>query len=158
MRYRKSALDDRGTLDIPFKLIVAIMMIGSVMPLGFISYRNVSREKFEMKIEKELNSLCICAEKISMYGNLSKSEIEIDLQGNIFADIEYVKIGNSFGSYSDVIKYKFEWEKSSNHLNIDEIHFCSYQNDTLLLKSGKHTLVLTHVESPGSSYISITKK
>lgn len=151
-------MDNIGTLDIPFKIIIAMIMIGSVIPLGFMSYRNVSREKFEMKIEEELIDLFNCAEKMSMNGNLSKQEIEIDLKGNIFADIEYVKIGDSLDGESNIIKYKLEWKKSPSYLSNDQIQLCSDQNDSLLLKDGKHSLVLTHIVYPGKSYILVSIK
>ncbi|MFP4050451.1 MAG: hypothetical protein ACLFVB_01770 [Thermoplasmata archaeon] len=156
MKYRKKRMNDQGVLDIPFKIIIMIIMIGSVIPLGLMNYRNISRENFKLKIENELENLCFSAREISMLGNLSSKKVGLDLEGNIFADIDYVKIRNESGKDEEIIEYRFKWEKSPHYISHDDVSIYPKTDNTITLHGGTHHLVLTHLKSPGKSAVLVS--
>ena len=157
MKYRKNNLNDRGVLDIPFKIIIMIILVGSVIPFGMMSYLNISREKYENKIKNELEKIFLTAEKVSLMGNLSARKIEIDLECNFFEDIEFVKIKNT-SSDRTIIKYKLSWKDNPNYISSYDINITSKQNKSLFLRSKTYDLTLTHIEYPRKSYVILSKK
>lgn len=157
MKYRKNNLNDKGVLDIPFKIIIMIILVGSVIPVGLMSYRNISREKYKNKIKNELEKIFLTAEEVSLIGNLSVKKIEVNLEGNFFADIEFVKIRNT-SSDRTIIKYKLSWKDYPDHITRDDINIIAKQNKSLFLRSKTYDLTLTHIEYPRKSYVIMSKK
>jgi len=150
-------IDEEGVLDIPFKIIIMIVLIGSVVPLGLMSYRNISREKFKNRIKNELEDIYFSAKEVSLLGNLSTQNIEINLKGNLFAGIDYVKIIDSRGNNESLIKYKFDWRKELEHIHLCDSRIKIENEDFMMLHDSKYELSLKQVEYPGGSHIVISK-
>ena len=151
--------DEHAMMDLPFKLIVMIILIGAVIPSSVIGYRNISRVRFEKDIEAELNDLVFMSRCLSREGNSSSCKIEVDLDGNIFASIDHVQIGSSIDEYCRLIRYRFSWKRSSSSMIVDDpsVKLTSPQNSTLRLSGRTQVLYMTHLVVNDDSFILISK-
>ncbi len=151
--------DEKAVIDLPLKLIVMMILIGSVIPTSVVGFRNISRVRFEKDIEGELMELAFMARCLSREGNSSSYKIELDLDGNVFASVDHVEIGSSIDGFGRMIRYKFSWKRSSSSLIVDDqgLKLTSPNNSTLRLSGRTQVLYMTHLIVNDDSFILISK-
>lgn len=149
--------DNEGVLDLPFKLIIMMLLMGAILPLSIMGYRDTSRARYERKVEDELHHLVSMCQRLSIEGNLSSARITLDLEGDMFSSLAHIHIGDSLGKKDWMIDYRFDWREETDYIAATDpmVHMTSPGNSTLRLKGGRETLELTHCIEDRLSYIRI---
>lgn len=160
MKEREILEDEEGITDLPMKLLIMTVLIGAIVPAGIVSYRTVSRNRYESKVRTEIYRLFELAHDLSDEGNLSTAQLKFDLSGGIFARLDYLLIGDELDGLGWRVEYKLTWENSpsSIHAADHDIHLTSPSHTPLELKSELYDLSLTHMYTQGDSYILIEEK
>ncbi len=140
----KLRTDDRGIMELPFKLIIMIILISASVSVGMVSYRNMQRNAFEQQVMSELNRIRHLSLMMMQEGNLSSQEIELDLSGNLFAGIDHIRFGDSVGGRTEVVTYSMNWRRQRELMYLgDGIHLTSSRNSSFGLGGGLHKIRLT---------------
>lgn len=143
IKSRRSVTED-GAMELPFKLMVMIVLVAVVVPVSMVGYRNVSRSSFQHHIQGELNRLMDLAGILIREGNLSSEYIDLDLSGNIFAGLDSVRLGDSLGGNTRWIEYRMNWRTDPGYLVTEKgVHLSSAVNCSMVLRGGEYRLQLT---------------
>ncbi len=138
--------ESKGVMEMPFKLMVMVLLIATVVPVCMISYRNVRRAELDNHLREELNKIIRLATVISKEGNLSCQDIEFDISGNVVAGVSHVRFGDDVGGDTNIIEYRMSWRKHTEFLHLKEdIHLSSPRNSWFMLRSGTYRLSLTNL-------------
>ncbi len=145
-------------MELPFKLIIMMLLIGLIVPTVAVGYRGVSRIRYQEKVRNELNDLAAFSKKLMQEGDFSSMTIELDLTGDIFASLEYVEIGNTLGENEWRINYKLSWRDHEDHISSTDplVRWSSSHNSTFRLTGGSHLLKLTHIFLESNSFIVVS--
>lgn len=145
-------------MELPFKLMIMVLLIGLVVPTVAVGYRGVSRIRYHEKVRNELLDLAAFSRKLMQEGDFSSMTIELDLAGDIFADLEYVELGDTLGEKEWRINYRLSWRDHENHITMVDplVRLTSPQNTTFRLTSGSHSLKLTHIYTESSTFIVVS--
>ncbi|MFW6140985.1 MAG: hypothetical protein ACOC53_00320 [Candidatus Saliniplasma sp.] len=149
---------NRGTMELPFKLMMMMLLIGMVIPTTLIGYRNVNRTMYENRVMNELHDLIAFSRKLKREGDLSSMTIELDLTGDTFASLEYLHIGDSLDKRPWMLNYRLSWKESDGYLSAVDplVKLTSPNNNTFRLTSGSHRLKLTHIYTEDTSFIVVS--
>lgn len=151
--------DGSGIMDLPFKLMIMMILIGTTVPASMIGYRNISRTRYDSKVNGELMDLASMAQRLSREGNLSRCRLEMDIEGDPFARLDYVNIGENLDQHNNILRYKFSWKKGQESMVVTgpEVKLTSPYNSTQKLDGNEHELYLTHVVLKGRSFVVVSK-
>lgn len=142
-------------MELPFKLLIMMLLIGLVVPTVLIGYRGVSRMRYDDKIKGEVRDIIAYSRKLVQEGDMSSMTIELDLKGDVFSGIDYLDVGDSLGERDWMVNYRLSWKESEEYISaIDPvIHLTSPDNETYRLTEGIHELKLTHIFNEETSFI-----
>lgn len=151
-------MNDTGVTELPLKLVIMIVLIGTAIPLGAVSYRETSRSRFENYTQEKLKELMTVASSLHNEGNLSREVFDLNLQGNAFAELDYLLIGDELGSRDWVIEYRMEWEKDPKLVasSKKDIHITSVKNTSYNINQNYGEVALTHVYLRDDSLIIVS--
>ncbi len=136
--------DRRGILELPFKLMIMMMLITATASVGMISYRNIRRRAFERHVVQELERIAMVSRQLMNEGNLSSQVIELDLSGDTFTGLNYVRIGDRVGGRrAGMISYSMNWRRQRETMDVQDVQFTSSRNINFLLRGGTYQLRLT---------------
>ncbi|MGM0405355.1 MAG: hypothetical protein ACQEQM_04360 [Thermoplasmatota archaeon] len=147
-----------GIMELPFKLVIMMLLIGMVVPTVAVGYRDVSRIRYQEKVKNELQDLVFFSRKLMQGGDLSSMTIELDLNGNYFASLDYVELGDTLGEKEWMINHKFSWREHEDHIaSVDPlVRLTSADNSTFRLTDGSHRLKLTHIFTENTSFVVVS--
>ncbi|MFO7992100.1 MAG: hypothetical protein R6U61_07410 [Thermoplasmata archaeon] len=152
-------MNDRGVTDLPLKLLIMIVLIGTAIPLGAVSYREASRTRFENHTREKLKELMTVASSLQNEGNLSRDVFDLNLDGNTFATLDYLMIGDELGSRDWVIEYKMDWKNDPKLVTSPEndVHITSIENKSYEMNSNYGEIALTHIYFKDDSFIIVSR-
>ncbi len=138
--------DCKGVMELPFKLMVMVLLIATVVPVCIISYRDVRRTEMDNNLREELNKIIRRAMVISKEGNLSSQQVDFDISGNLFAGVSHVSFGDSVGGNTYIMEYRMNWRSHPEYIHSNGVvHLSSPRNSTFTLRSGTYRLSLTNL-------------
>nr|AGF92961.1 hypothetical protein FLSS-6_0016 [uncultured organism] len=150
---RRLKKDKKGVMELPLKLIVMFLLLGSFIPLGLLQYKSMKRQRYEQRVKEELNRLVFTGQELSQMGNGSSRSLKLDLKGSAFGKLDHVHFGRPL---NNSLEYKFSWKSSSNYLVVDDPYFrFDVENESFSLGSGTYTLKIIHIQNEESSSISL---
>ncbi len=144
-----------GITELPFKLIIMVMLIAVVVPVSIISYRDVRRSAFDTHLRDELNKITKLATVISREGNLSSAHVELDISGDMFAGVTHVSFGDSVGGDTHLIEYRMNWRGHSEYVHVRDFQLSSPVNSSFTLRRGTYRLSLTNLHLSEDSTVMI---
>lgn len=147
-----------GIMELPFKLVIMMLLMGLVIPTVAVGYRGVSRIRYQEKVRNELQDLVVFSRKLMQEGDLSSMTIELELTGNYFASLDYVELGDTLGEKEWMINYKLSWREHEDHItSIDPlVKLTSPDNSTFRLTAGSQRLKLTHIFTENTSFVVVS--
>ena len=149
---------EEGNMELPLKLMIMTLMIGLIIPASIIGYRDINRMRVSEQVRQELGSLVAFSRKISREGNLSSIVIELDLSGDIFAQVGYVDVGDYIGGESWMVRYSMSWDDVESHIAILNplVHLTSRHNNTLRLTSETQEIKLTNLVTEEKNFVVVS--
>ncbi len=141
-------------MELPFKLLVSVMILAIVTPVFATGYRNAARTKLVESVRSDIDDILYLSRSLIYQGNLSRSEISIDLEGCSFASVAYIRFGDSLGNDSRLIEYKMDWWDNPRYVyTSDPVRLTSRMNTTFVLNEGVNDIALTRLTVKNETFI-----
>ena len=147
--------DRVAIIEMPFKLLIAIMIMAVTAAAGLGALSTYSKSMLENDLRQEAQTVGSAAERLDTMDFNSTLKIQISIENAPMDHMEYFKIGYPLSTpvhpYSAMVRYKGAGS-SEGHVTVRDngdnyLPMCSPSGETLLLNVGSHALLLTKLYS-----------
>jgi type II secretory pathway pseudopilin PulG len=147
--------DRAAIIEMPFKLLIAIMIMAVTAAAGFGALSSYSKTMLENDLRQEAQTVASAAQRLDTMDLESSLKIQISIENTPMDHMEYFKIGYPLSTpvhpYSAMVRYKGAGS-GEGHVTVRDngdnyLPMCSPSGETLSLGVGSHGLLLTKLYS-----------
>ena len=158
LRTRRFYKNNSGSLEgLPLKMIIIVIIMAITIPLIFLGLMSYDKGQTESNVKNEVEKIVTTIKQCINGANGTKLPLDVSLNNGMFADFEYVKIGDSMdGKYRFSIRYKLSNEDEVVRLIGKDTLVTNENGDGAVhLGPGSYKLSFTHIVTSEQSYVSV---
>lgn len=140
---RNLARDKKAIEGLPLKLLITAIVMGISIPAVLAMWSNVEKVQVESSIQSEVNYLMLRIQQVHRSGPGNAITVEIHLDSGMFAQIEYVLVGDELEDpFKGTIRWKLSGDSERVILIEDGIPVCGKDGKAFRLAEGHSSLYL----------------
>jgi hypothetical protein len=150
------SIDDRSVIEIPYKLLITVIILLLVVPLVWFGLDTYSRAQVETNVRTECERLITAIKHVWKGEEGTSITVYISFQDAVLSSIEYIKIGDCLGGkHESRVRYKISGEQVKSITIVPNVPVTTVNNESFDCSAGNYVFVLEHRVHEGDHFVLI---
>lgn len=157
---RRFARDRNGAVELPLRLLIALVALAIVLPIVFALFTGYSRLDVHRVIRESLDRIFINARQVAIGGNDTMRTVRVTFPSGLFNTLQSVDIGDTLrGNNLRTARYQISGEPLTTIvMSSPNVPMTNARNEPLKLGSGTHELIVWHWITTDFSFVVVDRE